>query len=129
MTGIGQPVFDDAAGPLVRPYTLTRGRTMGAGHDLDMLTLVVTVSPTPRLRHIESEYAEIVQLCRLAQSVAEVSAHLNLPLAVTKILVGDLITEGVLNFRAPASADSYNDIAGIGDVKILQAVLDGIRKL
>ncbi|MFC4604213.1 DUF742 domain-containing protein [Rhodococcus kronopolitis] len=129
MTRIGQPWFDDAAGPLVRPYAVTRGRTMGAGHDLDMLTLVVTVSPAPRLQHIETEYAEIVQLCRTAQSVAEVSAHLNLPLAVTKILVGDLIAEGMLNFRAPASSDSYNDISGIGDLNILQAVLDGIRKL
>ncbi|MFC7446518.1 DUF742 domain-containing protein [Rhodococcus daqingensis] len=129
MTRIGQPWFDDAAGPLVRPYAVTRGRTMGAGHDLDMLTLVVTVSPTPRQQHSETEYAEIVQLCSTVQSVAEVSAHLKLPLAVTKILVGDLITEGMLNFRAPATSDSYNDIAGIGDVNILQAVLDGIRKL
>jgi hypothetical protein len=102
---------------------------MGAGHDLDMLTLVVTVSPTPRVRHIEPEYAEIVQLCRTVQSVAEVSAHLNMPLAVTKILVGDLIAERMLDFRAPLSGDSANDIAGIGDINILQAVLDGIRKL
>ncbi|GAA4471796.1 DUF742 domain-containing protein [Rhodococcus olei] len=129
MTRIGQPWFDDAAGPLVRPYAVTRGRTMGAGHDLDMLTLVVTVSPAPRLRHVETEYSEIVQMCRTAQSVAEVSARLNLPLAVTKILVGDLIAEGVLNFRAPASGDSDTDIAGIGDLNILQAVLNGIRKL
>jgi hypothetical protein len=129
VTRTGQSWFDDAAGPLVRPYAVTRGRTMGAGHDLDMLTLVVTASPAPRLQHIETEYAEIVQLCSVVQSVAEVSAHLNLPLAVTKILVGDLIAEGMLNFRAPASSDSYNDIAGIGDINILQAVLDGIRKL
>lgn len=129
MARIGQSWFDDAAGPLVRPYAVTRGRTMGAGHDLDMLTLVVTVSPAPRLQHVESEYVEIVQLCRTAQSVAEVSAHLNLPLAVTKILVGDLIAEGMLNFRAPAGADPDNDIAGLDDVNILQAVLAGIRKL
>ncbi|WP_050066352.1 MULTISPECIES: DUF742 domain-containing protein [unclassified Rhodococcus (in: high G+C Gram-positive bacteria)] len=129
MTRIGQSWFDDAAGPLIRPYAVTRGRTVGAGHDLDMLTLVVTVSPAPRLQHVESEYAEIIQLCRTAQSVAEVSAHLNLPLAVTKILVGDLIADGLLNFRSPLNSDSVNDISGIGDINILQAVLDGIRKL
>ncbi|MDG3009351.1 DUF742 domain-containing protein [Rhodococcus sp. D2-41] len=129
MTRMGESWFDDAAGPLVRPYAVTRGRTMGAAHDLDMLTLVVTVSPLPRLRHIEQEYADIVQLCRTPQSVAEVSAHLNLPLAVTKILVGDLITDGLLNFRAPANSDADNDTAGIGDLNILRAVLDGIRKL
>lgn len=125
MTRMGQPWFDDAAGPLVRPYALTRGRTMGAGHDLDMLTLVVTVSPAPPLRRVEPEYADIVQLCRTPQSVAEVSAWLRRPLAVTKILVGDLIAEGMLNFRSPASPDTGpND-----DLNILQAVLDGIRKL
>lgn len=129
MTRIGEPWFDDAAGPLVRPYAVTRGRTMGAGHDLDMLTLVVTVSTPPRMRQVEPEYADIVQLCETPQSVAEVSAHLGLPLAVSKILVGDLITEGWLNFRSPVSRDSDNDIAGIGDLNILQAVLTGIRKL
>ncbi|EME15399.1 DUF742 domain-containing protein [Rhodococcus triatomae] len=129
MTRPGETWFDDAAGPLIRPYAVTRGRTVGAGHDLDMLTLVVTVTPGPRLRHLEPEYTEIVRLCREAQSVAEVSAHLNLPLAVTKILVGDLITEGLLNFRAPASGDFNDGIAVTDDLNILQAVLDGIRKL
>ncbi|PPJ30788.1 DUF742 domain-containing protein [Nocardia nova] len=127
MTRFGQPWFDDAAGPLVRPYAVTRGRTMGAGHDLDMLTLVVTVSPGPPLRRVEPEYAEIVRLCRTPQSVAEVSARLELPLAVTKILVGDLIGEGLLNFRAPARTDT--DTGGTGELNILRAVLDGIRKL
>ncbi|QIS20046.1 DUF742 domain-containing protein [Nocardia terpenica] len=125
MTHFGQPWFDDAAGPLVRPYAVTRGRTMGAGHDLDMLTLVVTVEAPPPLRRAEPEYAEIVRLCRYPQSVAEVSAALTLPLAVTKILVGDLIGEGHLNFRAPARTDD----AGPGDLTVLRAVLDGIRKL
>jgi hypothetical protein len=124
MTRFGQAWFDDAAGPLVRPYAVTRGRTMGAGHDLDMLTLVVTSIPAPPLRRAEPEYADIVRLCRTPQSVAEVSATLYLPLAVTKILVGDLISEGHLIFRAPTQAD-----AGAGDLNILRAVLEGIRKL
>jgi hypothetical protein len=59
--------------------------------------------------------------------VAEVSARLKLPLAVTKILVGDLIGEGLLNFRAPARTDT--DTGGTGELNILRAVLDGIRKL
>ncbi|MCM6775239.1 DUF742 domain-containing protein [Nocardia sp. CDC159] len=124
MTRFGQPWFDDQAGPLVRPYAVTGGRTMGAGHDLDMLTLVVTSHPAPRLRRVEPEYAEIVHLCRVPQSVAEVSATLRLPLAVTKILVGDLISEGHLIFRAPVHTDS-----GPSDLNLLRAVLDGIRKL
>ncbi|MFC3960901.1 DUF742 domain-containing protein [Nocardia jiangsuensis] len=124
MTRQGEHWFDDAAGPLVRPYALTRGRTMGAAHDLDMLTVVVVTHPAPILRRVEPEYAEIVRLCAVPQSVAEVSATLKLPLAVTKILVGDLISENHLIFRAPVQADT-----GPGDINILRAVLDGIRRI
>jgi hypothetical protein len=124
MTGPGGHWFDEEAGPLVRPYAVTRGRTMGAGHDLDMLTVVVTAEPPPTLRRTDPEYAAIVRLCRRPLSVAEVAAHVKLPLAVAKILVGDLIGEGHLIFRAPVQPD-----AGPGDLNILRAVLDGIRKL
>ncbi len=124
MTHNGQSWFDEAAGPLVRPYAVTRGRTVGAGHELDMLTLVVTADRAPILRRTEPEYAEIIRVCREPQSVAEVSALLRLPLAVTKILVGDLIGDRHLIFRAPARTD-----AGPGDLTILRAVLAGIRKL
>lgn len=47
MTHPGGQWFDEDAGPLVRPYAVTRGRVMGAGHDLDMLTIVVTTTPCP----------------------------------------------------------------------------------
>ncbi|MQY29454.1 DUF742 domain-containing protein [Nocardia aurantia] len=124
MTRFGRPWFDDEAGPLVRPYAVTRGRTLGSGRELDMLTLVVTRSSTVPLRRPEPEYPEILRLCHIPQSVAEVSAVLRLPLAVTKILVGDLINDGHLNFRAPAGADT-----GPLDLSMLRSVLDGIRKL
>ncbi|MEU4315964.1 DUF742 domain-containing protein [Nocardia sp. NPDC024068] len=124
MTGTRDPWFDDDAGPLVRPYAITRGRTMGAGHDLDMLTVVVKARGAPPLRRSEPEYIDIVHLCTEAQTVAEVAAALKLPLAVTKILVGDLIGDGHLIFRAPVQMES-----GPGDFNILRAVLDGIRKI
>lgn len=124
MTGTRDSWFDDDAGPLVRPYAITRGRTVGAGHDLDMLTIVVRARGAPPLRRIEPEYLDIVQLCTEPQTVAEVAAALKLPLAVTKILVGDLIGDGHLIFRAPVQMES-----GPGDFNILRAVLDGIRKI
>lgn len=115
--------FDEDAGPLVRPYAVTRGRTMGAGYELDMLTVVMTARTAPPLRRGEPEYPAIVDLCRIPLSVAEVSATLRLPLAVTKILVGDLISEGQLSFREPVQPDAD------GRVSMLHAVLDGIRRL
>ncbi|AFU03167.1 DUF742 domain-containing protein [Nocardia vulneris] len=124
MTQPREPWFDEAAGPLVRPYALTRGRTTGAGPELDMLTSVVTDDAAGPLRRTEPEYADILRVCRVSQSVAEVSAQLRLPLAVTKILVGDLIGDGQLIFRAPVPTE-----AGPEDLNILRAVLDGIRKI
>ncbi|QIS04501.1 DUF742 domain-containing protein [Nocardia brasiliensis] len=124
MTQPREPWFDEAAGPLVRPYALTRGRTTGAGPELDMLTSVVADDAAGPLRRTEPEYADILRLCRVSQSVAEVSAQLRLPLAVTKILVGDLIGDGQLIFRAPVPTE-----AGPEDLNILRAVLDGIRKI
>ncbi|TLG09802.1 DUF742 domain-containing protein [Nocardia cyriacigeorgica] len=124
MTRMGEPWFDEAAGPLVRPYAVTRGRTMGAAHDLDMLTAVVAARPAPTMRRVEPEYAQIVAECAQPRSVAEVAATLKLPLAVTKILVGDLIGDGHLIFRAPVQPE-----AGPGDLNVLRAVLDGIRKI
>ncbi|MCX4098005.1 DUF742 domain-containing protein [Nocardia sp. alder85J] len=124
MTRFGQPWFDDEAGPLVRPYTVTGGRTHRAGQELDMLTVVVRGSPSTPLRRPEPEYPAILRLCRVPQSVAEVSAVLRLPLTVTKILVGDLIGDGHLRFRAPVRAE-----ADTRDLTVLRAVLNGIRRL
>ncbi|MBF6167136.1 DUF742 domain-containing protein [Streptomyces gardneri] len=124
MTRPREPWFDEAAGPLVRPYALTRGRTSFDGPELDMLTTVVADPSATALRRTEPEYTDILRLCRVSQTVAELSAQLHLPLAVTKILVGDLIGDGQLIFRAPVPTE-----AGPDDLNILRAVLDGIRKL
>ncbi|MFJ8819613.1 DUF742 domain-containing protein [Amycolatopsis thermoflava] len=120
-----EPWFDDAAGPLVRPYAVTRGRTSDVRHGLDIITLVVAVRSASEARLLEPEYGEIVRMCQSALSVAEVSAKLRLPLVVTKILIGDLINDGYLIFRSPPPLNR----TGAPDINLLQAVLNGIRKL
>jgi uncharacterized protein DUF742 len=112
--------FDEEAGPLVRPYAMTGGRTRTDQADLDLITLVVA----SRGRHAETdsmdpEYVSILTLCQSPTSVAEISATLNLPLGVVKVLLGDLIDQKLVNFRTALSPD--NDV--------LQAVLNGIRRL
>ncbi|MET8430717.1 DUF742 domain-containing protein [Nocardia sp. NPDC004860] len=51
-------------------------------------------------------------------------AVLRIPLAVSKILVGPLISDGLLDHRGPIGS-----AAGSGRLELLRAVLDGIRKL
>lgn len=126
MTGLRQPWFDEAAGPLIRPYAMTRGRTTSNWRDLDMITLVVAARWDASVERMGHEHADIVRLCGQPISIAEVSAGLSLPLAVTKILVGDLIEAGYLIFRAPPGRGASTRKP---DLHLLQAVLDGVRKL
>jgi hypothetical protein len=120
----GGPPFGDDPGPLVRPFAVTRGRAGRDQHRLDILTLVMAARSDADLTGLDREYREILQLCQhRALSVAEVAAHMNLLLAAVKVLVSDLIDSGHLIHRPPRPA------AGAPDIKLLQAVLDGVRKL
>ncbi|MBO0856304.1 MAG: DUF742 domain-containing protein [Nocardia sp.] len=114
--------FDDDAGPLVRLYAVTRGRGRSNRPELDMITLVVDANNGVQVPRHQPEYAAIVGLCRTPQSIAEVSAHLGLPLTVTKVLVGDLIDAGRLEFRQPHQTDGP-------DLGTLRALLNAIGKM
>ncbi|MDR7167370.1 hypothetical protein J2W56_001088 [Nocardia kruczakiae] len=58
------------------------------------------------------------------QAVAEGAAHIRLPLALTGVLVNDLIDHGYLIVRSPEYSGSPR-----ADIVLLRAVLDGLRKL
>ncbi|WAL64325.1 DUF742 domain-containing protein [Amycolatopsis cynarae] len=120
----GDSWFDDDPGPLVRPFAVTRGRAGKDLHNLDIITLVVAVRPESEVAALDREYGEILRMCqRRPLSIAEIAAELNLLLAAVKVLVSDLIDSGHLIFRSPPPP------AGRPDIKLLQAVLDGVRKL
>ena len=114
--------YDDEAGPLVRPYAVTRGRTK-SGRDLNLITLVVTTAYQNSA--MDPEYAEILRICQYPLSIAEISAKLGLPITVIKILVADLIEQGFLIFSSPPSPLNTET----PDMNVLQAVLDCIRRL
>ncbi|TCJ99489.1 DUF742 domain-containing protein [Nocardia alba] len=102
--------YDAEAGPVVRLYALTQGRSRNARPELDIITLVVNVSGGVRPRRPEPEYARILQLSRTPLSIAEVAAQLGLPLNSTKILVSDLIDDRMLEHRSPdQSAEPARD--------------------
>ena len=117
------PPFDDDPGPLVRPFAVTRGRAGRDLHNLDLLTLVVTVGANTDDLSWDREYAEILRMCRgRPQSIIEIAARLDLMVAAVKVLVSDLISSGHVIFRSPPKH--------VGpDLHVIQAVLDGVRKL
>lgn len=92
--------FDADAGPLVRPYTVTRGRTRPARPDLNMITMVTALSSDEQPT-MDPEHQAILASCQSPQSVAEVAAVLGLPLGVVKILLGDLVEQGLITYRQP----------------------------
>ncbi|MEV4314705.1 DUF742 domain-containing protein [Actinocrispum sp. NPDC049592] len=114
---------DEEAGPLVRPYALTQGRTVPANRDLDMITLVVTVRDEIDAAGMDADYVRILELCHQPMSVAELSAHMDVPIVVVKVLLSDLIERGEIVARTPA-----RDVK-VPDLSLLQAVLDGVRRL
>ncbi|WP_128378475.1 DUF742 domain-containing protein [Streptomyces cavernae] len=120
--------FDDDAGPVVRPYAMTRGRTTSPGqHRLDLIAVVVAEerSADPEADHtLSPEHVDIVGLCRDApQSVAELAAELDLPVGVIRVLVGDLVDEELVHVSRPVPP------AELPDESILRDVIDGLRAL
>lgn len=109
--------------PLVRPYTVTGGRTRPVQPGLDMISTVVATRTPRDLPGLQPEQVEIINLCQRAISVAEVAAYLDLPLSVVKVLIGDLAAEGAILARAPVP------VADLPEMNVLQAVLDGIRRI
>ncbi|WP_159945352.1 MULTISPECIES: DUF742 domain-containing protein [unclassified Nocardiopsis] len=118
---VGVTSGDAPTGALVRPYTMTRGRTRpSTGPRLDLVTIVVAAHGRDD-RAQEPEREAILRLCRRPISVAEISARLDIPLTVVRVLLGDLLADGDVRTRATTTQ--------LPEKKVLQAVLDGIRRL
>ncbi|MEU0391549.1 DUF742 domain-containing protein [Streptomyces sp. NPDC006208] len=114
------PLLDDAAGRLIRPYTVSGGRTRPTAA-LDLLSMVMATGTTPQPQ-LGPEHSVALGLCDGPTSVAEISAHLRLPAVVTKVLLSDLVDCGALTARAPRGSDTTTDRS------LLEAVLDGLRR-
>ncbi|PZT69995.1 DUF742 domain-containing protein [Streptomyces sp. SW4] len=120
--------FDDEAGPVVRPYAMTRGRTTStAQHRLDLIAVVVAEpgADDPEAdASLSPEHVDIVGLCRDApQSVAELAAELDLPVGVVRVLVGDLVEAELVHVNRPVPP------AELPDESILRDVINGLRAL
>jgi Protein of unknown function (DUF742) len=119
---------EEPTGALVRPYAVTGGRTRPRVE----IAIEALVETTPRGRSRNDvlqqgrEQQYIVTLCdgRL-QSLAEISARMQLPLGVARVLVADMAADGMVAVYEPTSLDG-NDAVG---TELLERVLSGLRKL
>ncbi|WP_405728740.1 DUF742 domain-containing protein [Streptomyces sp. NBC_00028] len=120
MTAPHQRPFIDAGIAALRPYAITQGRTEPT-HDLDLVSQVRARSP---VRHPPQGLVEeaVFLLCHpVPCSVVELSARLRQPVHVVKIVVSDLLDQGVLVPAMP------NETADGGDPIVLRRVLEGLR--
>ena len=118
--------LDDKAGRLVRPYTVTNGRTLPSAR-IDLLTLVMATGTRPP--YLGPDHEQVLRLdlsdrTRPDDLVAEVAAHMRLPAVITKVLLSDLVTHEALATRAPRVIEA----ASPTDRNLLEAVLHGLRK-
>ena len=113
--------YEADPGPFLRPYAMTEGRTERADLAIeDLVGAAAAVDPPPWL---SLEHRSIALACRDTMSVAELAARVDLPLGVTRVLVGDLASHGMVTVhRAPSHAGGPN-------VALLQQVLHGLQRL
>lgn len=115
----------------VRPYSLTGGRTR-FGHVLLVETFVAAIEAPPERRELPGgtlawrvmpELRAIVELCRRMRTVAEISALLKMPLGVVRVLLSDLVDQGMIRVYGTGHG------AGRPDRALLERVLSGLHRL
>ncbi|MER6126009.1 DUF742 domain-containing protein [Streptomyces sp. NPDC001795] len=125
----GSQWYDREAGPLVRPYAMTGGRTKPGptGVRFDLIALVSLDTGAPNVDDDTSlgpEHRAILDLCRTeTQSVAELAAGADLPVGVVRVLLGDLLELGCVTVSRPVPP------AQLPDERILREVIEGLRAL
>lgn len=121
--------YDREAGPLVRPYAMTGGRTQPGptGVRFDLIALVSLATGAADIDDDTSlgpEHRVLVDLCRAeTQSVAELAADADLPVGVIRVLLGDLLELGRVTVSRPVPP------AQLPDERILREVIEGLRAL
>jgi hypothetical protein len=135
--------YDDEAGPLVRLYAITGGRTDAPAGDFTLSTIVQRVpsaqsggsaggsagasaggppgaSPGGDWSLAEST---ILELTERPVSVSEIAARLGLPLGPVRVILGDLRDAGLIT--VPRSRDA----AERPSMRLLEQVLSGLNAL
>ena len=116
--------LDAEAGPVVRPYALTRGRTRHSGDSFDLVaTVMATNARIADLSVLGPEHMSVLQLARAPTTVADIASDVDLPLGVVRILLADLRELGLIAIRTPVS------MAERVDKQTLREVLNGLRGL
>lgn len=107
--GIGDAVDSagaaDADEELVRGFMLTRGRTRATVHELPIETVIsapISLSTSPPISNREQQ--RVHDLLIGPMSIAEISAHLTMPLRAAVVIASEMVAAGHLT--AGSTVDS-----------------------
>jgi hypothetical protein len=116
---------DGDAGPVARPYMLTGGRTRPRGRTrLDLIDYVTRTGTSAEDYPVTPERSQILKLCQRPITIADLAAATKIPLGLVRVLLADLISDGLVSVRPQAPA------AGpVTDTGLLQKVLNGLQAL
>ncbi len=116
---------DAEAGPVVRPYALTRGRTRHSGEAFDLVsTVVATQARITDAGGLGPEHFSVLQLAQVPTTVVDIASDVDLPLGVVRILLADLRELGLVMVQAPVQMKAHQV-----DRETLREVLHGLRGL
>jgi hypothetical protein len=110
---------NDADDPMVRPFMLTGGRTQPLQDGLRIETQLYA-APAALSAPLRFESRRIVELCQHPMSMADLAAGLHAPLGVVRVIVADLMTQGLL--RA-------GDLPGELTTALIERIRDRVRAL
>jgi len=107
----------------LRPFVLTAGHATGAEKSIAPETQIVSTDyGYANWGVLHFERRDIVSLCAVHQSVAEICAKLSLHLGVVRILVGDLARDGYLSIHVPHEDSTHS-------IDTIMRVLNGLRAI
>jgi len=112
-------IFEDDD-PATRPYVVTGGNTRVEG-SVAVETLVETVDLESA--NLRFEKGRVVELASSPLSVAELSAHLKMPIGTTMVLVGELIGDGQLRQHQTLSGSNLSEL------NIMTRIINRVRDL
>ena len=122
--GFGDRWLDREAGPVVRPYAVTKGRTLPSGEQsFGLIDLVVATGERPPTHFRPGpEHRRILSLCGRPIPIVDLISEIDLPIGVVRVLLGDLAGEGMLQVIYTQSEPGTEQ-------RLLRMVLDGLESL
>lgn len=115
----GVIIEDDV--PRLRPFVVTKGRTT-AQASVRVETLVEPAGDGNQARFEKKKLLD--RTLGKPISVAELSAHLNLPIGTTMTLVSEMLDEGLLSAH-----NTLEESSGAANLDIMTRIINRVREL